>query len=720
MGDVISLEEQFAIVSESERASAPHRTLKHGDTFGVFDLHGDIAAAGMGEQGLYHAGTRFLSRFELLLGMRRPLLLGSNISDDNTTLAVDLTNPDIVRDERVALARGALHMFRSRLLWNGQLVERVRLANHARDPISVPLVLRFDADFVDLFEVRGMHRDRRGTRSPAEVSDHRVVLTYRGLDNVERRTTVGWDLRPERVDAGAARFAISLAPQQTADLEVAVSCEMAGSGHHSRYSDLLARSKASASERSAFECVVRSSSDSFNRWFMRSASDLRMMLTATPAGIYPYAGIPWFSTPFGRDGLITALQTLWAAPDIARGVLAFLAETQATRVVEAQDAEPGKILHEMRDGEMAALGEIPFGRYYGSADATPLFVMLADAYFERTADAAFIDRLWPHITAALDWIDHFGDRDGDGFVEYARHSSTGLVQQGWKDSYDSIFHADGTLAEPPIATCEIQAYVYGAWSGAARLAATRGDERLAADCRQRAARVRARFDEQFWSDELGTFALALDGGKRPCLVRSSNAGHCLFAGIAAPERARGAADTLMGDAMFAGWGVRTIAAGESRYNPMSYHNGSVWPHDNALIAAGLAHYGLTAHASRLMRASLDLSLEVDVHRLPELICGFHRRHGEGPTLYPVACAPQAWAAGAVYMLLGACLGLHIDATARQVSFRHPTLPEGIDWVRLTDLKVGAGTVDLLLTRHQHGVGIEMLHRDGEIEIATIK
>jgi glycogen debranching enzyme len=248
----------------------------------------------------------------------------------------------------------------------------------------------------------------------------------------------------------------------------------------------------------------------------------------------------------------------------------------------------------------------------------------------------------------------------------------------------------------------------------------RGDDRLAAKCHDRAARVRARFAEQFWSDELGTFALALDGRKRPCLVRSSNAGHCLFAGIAAPEQARRAADTLMGDAMFAGWGVRTIAAGESRYNPMSYHNGSVWPHDNALIAAGLSRYGLTAHASRLMRAILDLSEEVDLHRLPELICGFHRRHGEGPTLYPVACAPQAWAAGAVYMLLGACLGLHIDATARRVSFQHPTLPEGIDSVRLADLKVGSGTVDLLLTRHHHGVGIEMLHRDGEIEIAAIK
>jgi glycogen debranching enzyme len=374
----------------------------------------------------------------------------------------------------------------------------------------------------------------------------------------------------------------------------------------------------------------------------------------------------------------------------------------------------------MRRGEMAALGEVPFGQYYGTADATPLFVMLAHAYFERTADLAFIDRLWPHILAALDWIDSFGDADKDGFVEYSRRSDAGLIQQGWKDSFDSVFHADGSLAEPPIALCEIQGYVYAAWSGAARLAEARGDETTAARWRERAASLQKQFDQAFWCEDLGTYALALDARKRPCRVRTSNPGHCLFTGIASHDRAGRVADTLMSNPSFAGWGVRTVAAGAARYNPMSYHNGSIWPHDNALVAAGLARYGFTGAAGRIMAAMFDLSEAVDLHRLPELICGFHRRGGESPTLYPVACAPQAWAAGAVYLLLQACLGLRIDAPERRVSFSRAVLPDTIDWLRIMNLSVADASVDLLLTRHTYDVGVTVLRRDGDLEIVAVK
>ena len=349
-----------------------------------------------------------------------------------------------------------------------------------------------------------------------------------------------------------------------------------------------------------------------------------------------------------------------------------------------------------------------------------MFVALAAAYFDRTADREFIDFLWPHILAALDWIDKYGDEDGDSFVEYQRRSATGLVQQGWKDSYDSIFHADGSLADAPIATCEIQGYAYQAWLGAARLARVRGEMKASREWRARARRLRSRFDDAFWCDDIGTFALALDGGKQRCRVRSSNPGHCLYSGIVRSKRAPKVAGVLMDDAMFAGWGVRTIAAGEARYNPMSYHNGSVWPHDNALIAAGLARYGFTDRASRITSAMLDLSQSVDSNRLPELICGFHRRGGESPTLYPVACAPQAWAAGAAYMLLGACLGLEIDAAGRRVWFRRAMLPDRVDWIRLTNLSVGKANVDLLITRHARDVGVEVLRREGEVEILTMK
>jgi glycogen debranching enzyme len=720
MAEALRLDEQFAILTETDRSTAPLRVLKYGDTFAVFDPHGDLRPSAASEHGLYYAGTRFLSTCELLLSNRQPLLLSSTISEDNTVFAADLTNPDVVRENgQVAVARGLLHVFRSRVLWNGTCLERVRVSNHALQAIDTTISLRFDSDFADIFEVRGTRRARRGHRLPdAPAPD--CVLRYRGLDGSERRTRIQSVRTPDRLEHGLFEFTLSLDPHASADIELAIACEIDDERHpFVRYDEVLTLVRDRLAPHDD-HCLVLSSNETFNRWVRRSSADLTMMITDTPYGPYPYAGIPWFSTPFGRDGIITAMELLWAAPDVARGVLTFLGETQATTVADAQDAQPGKILHEMRRGEMAALGEVPFGQYYGTADATPLFVMLAHAYFERTADRAFIDRLWPHILAALDWIDSFGDADKDGFVEYSRRSDAGLIQQGWKDSFDSVFHADGSLAEPPIALCEIQGYVYGAWSGAARLAEARGDGTTAARWRERADSLQTQFDQAFWCEDLGTYALALDARKRPCRVRTSNPGHCLFTGIARQDRAGRVADTLMSNPSFAGWGVRTVAAGAARYNPMSYHNGSIWPHDNALVAAGLARYGFTGAASRIMVAMFDLSEAVDLHRLPELICGFHRRGGESPTLYPVACAPQAWAAGAVYLLLQACLGLRIDAAERRVSFSRAVLPDAIDWLRIMNLSVAEASVDLLLTRHTYDVGVTVLRRDGDVEIVAVK
>lgn len=720
MPETVRLDEQFSIVAEGDRPMSALRVLKQGDTFGVFDCYGDIVHSEAGEQGLYHDGTRFLSRLELLLGQRRPLLLNSTISEDNTVFAADLTNPDVRRNGTTIVPRGEIHIYRSRVLSNGGYAERVRVTNHALHPIEIPISIRFDSDYADVFEVRGMSRPRRGRRL-ADREGQEYVLGYIGLDKVERRTTLRWNRVPDRVESGIVTFRVILDRHASAEVEMTVACQT-GSATVAAvpFVEALAASKRYATADGQRDCVVSSSNESFNRWIRRSSADLRMMITETPNGPYPYAGIPWFSTPFGRDGIITALELLWAAPAVARGVLTFLADTQAVAVSEVQDAQPGKILHETRVGEMAALGEVPFGRYYGSADATPLFVVLARAYYERTADRAFVDHLWPHVMAALTWMATSGDPDQDDFIEYARHSDTGLVQQGWKDSHDSIFHADGVLAEPPIALCEIQGYAYAAWRGAADLAEVRGDASTAGEWRARAERLRARFEEAFWCQDLGTYALALDGRKRPCRVRTSNPGHCLFAGIVAPERARQVADGLMSNSVFAGWGIRTVAAGEARYNPMSYHNGSIWPHDNALVAAGLARYGFSSEALRVMSAMFDLSTVVDLHRLPELICGFHRREAEFPTLYPVACAPQAWAAGTVYSLLASCLGLRIDAAARQISFSRAMLPESIEWLRLTNLSVGAARVDLLLTRHLYDVGVTVLRRDGDVEIVAVK
>jgi glycogen debranching enzyme len=722
MQDVVRLHDQYYILATSSHADERTRVLKQGDTFAIFDRFGDIVPFGLGEQGVYHEGTRFLSQVHLHLNGARPLLLSSSVREDNDLFVVDLTNPDMALDAGAVFRRDILHIFRSKFLWDASCYERVRLTNHGLEAANLTLTLRFDSDFADIFEVRGTTRRRRGRLMDPRIDEAgRLVLAYEGLDGVLRRTAIECVPPPTSIDGTELVFTMSLPPQSVSTIGCIVRCETSGRepgarSHEDAYGALHA-SIVSARERRP---RIETANELFNDWIGRSSADLQMMLTATPHGLYPYAGVPWFSTPFGRDGIITALELLWIDPEVARGVLAYLAATQASESNAERDADPGKILHETRGGEMAALGEIPFGHYYGSVDATPLFVVLAGAYYQRTGDRAFIESIWPNIEAALRWIDAYGDLDGDGFVEYKRHSPEGLVQQGWKDSQDSVFHATGTLAEPPIALCEVQAYVHLAKRQAAELSTALGFPRRAAELLAQADDLRTKFEMAFWSDDLSTYVIALDGRKQPCRVRASNAGHCLFGRIASPERAERLAGILMGDDLFSGWGIRTLSAKELRYNPMSYHNGSVWPHDNALIARGLSAYGLTSPAMTVFGGLFDLSLFVEQHRVPELVCGFHRRPGEGPTLYPVACAPQSWAAAAVFLLLESSLGVSIRAPQRQVLFEHPRLPAFLPWVRILGLRVGDATLDLLLERHDFDVAIQVLRRSGEVQVVSVK
>jgi len=721
MDDVIQIQDQFYILATASRAGERTAVLQHGDTFAVFDLYGDIGIYGAGEQGLYHEGTRHLSRFRLRLNGLRPLLLSARVKDDNELFGADLTNPDMPLGERgVVIARDIVHLFRARFLWDGTCHERIRLWNYGRSKLAITLTFDLDADFADIFEVRGARRERRGTRLDPVASDRELRFRYRGLDGEERWTTVEWSAAPAAISGGLARFDYELAPQTPAAISLAIRCERERHGTAPRaYSDAMQDACDAIDRARADYARIETSSERFNQWVRRSAADLRMLTSPTPYGEYPYAGVPWFSTPFGRDGIITALQTLWVNPKLARGVLGYLAATQADAIDSAKDAEPGKILHEARGGEMARLGEVPFGRYYGSVDATPLFIIAVGAYYERTCDRAFLTTMWPHVERALEWIDRYGDRDGDGFVEYARQSSTGLAQQGWKDSQDSIFHADGTPAEQPIALCEVQAYVYAARRRAAAMADALADPVRADRLRHQAEQLRAAFEQQFWCDDLQTYALALDGRKQPCRVRTSNAGHCLFGGIASPDRARRMAEQLVNVDMFSGWGIRTVAANEVRYNPLSYHNGSVWPHDNGMIAAGFSRYYLDDLVGAPFGALFEASATMDAHRLPELFCGFHRRPGEGPTLYPVACSPQAWASGVVFQLVQSCLRLSIDADRRLVIDR-AILPPFLTDLRLLDLALPFGSVDLLFEQRPLDVSVTVLRKEGNFEVRVTK
>jgi glycogen debranching enzyme len=620
-------------------AARPRRSLKDDDTFIVLDSHGDIGASAGGPDGLFNSDTRYLARLELALNDVQPLLLGSNLRDDNSSLTVDLTSPDIYRDGRIELQKDVLHIVRSIFLWRGTFYQRIGLQNHGEATASFDLTLQFDNDFADLFEVRGEKRKRRGLATSELLGPTEVRFDYVGLDHTSRTTTLHFDPKPTSLSVNTASYHFELGPQQTSSLFVAVSCNKPADAKPVHFfRDLLTHRRETRSF-AAGATTVETSNSIFNEVLCQSMADLNMLMTDTAQGRYPYAGIPWYSTTFGRDGLITALQMLWIDPRVAQGVLKRLAFFQAKTVDPLADAEPGKILHEMRGGEMAALREVPFAHYYGSVDSTPLFVMLAGLYFERTGDEATLTELWPAIEAGLSWIDGPGDPDRDGFIEYQRASEQGLANQGWKDSFDAIFHADGQLAEGYIALAEVQGYVFAGKHLAARCALKLGKTDLARKLEAEAQRLAARFEEAFWVEELGTYAVALDGKKRPCKVRTSNAGQLLFSGMIKQERANLVAADMMRPHFFTGWGIRTVAHGEARYNPMSYHDGSIWPHDNALIALGLARYGLKHSVAHLFKALFDAATYMDLRRLPELFCGFRREKGRGPTLYPVACAP---------------------------------------------------------------------------------
>lgn len=709
----------FPVLATASLQEADRRVLKDGETFGLFERSGDVAGVGLASGGLYHRDTRHLSLLRLSLWGRSPVVLASEVREDNSSLTCDLTNPDLQLPDGSQIGYGLVHLRRTKFLQAGAMHESLSFRTYTDRPVLVPVRIQLAADFADLFEIRGTPRRLRGKLREQFLTDSSIVVEYIGLDETTRITKAIFTPIPASISRDGVEYQFALAPNTVIKIYAEVRFELdsvEADARHSYYSAVRATRRAVRRADAATPSVVTSNA-LFNEIVRRSFADLRILKTEMETGPYPFAGVPWFSAPFGRDAIITALFMLWADPSIAAGVLRFLAANQATAHDPSADADPGKILHEARSGEMAALGEVPFRRYYGSVDSTPLFVMLAGAYYERTADQPTIRALWPAILAALGWIERFGDGDGDGYVEYHRMTDEGLANQGWKDSHDSVSHADGSAVEGPIRLVEVQGYAFAAFEAASKLAFALGEHNLAARYAARAAALGKGIESAFWSEELGSYGLALDGQRRLCAVRSSNAGHLLLSGAIDAERAARVAEHLLDNPMFTGWGIRTLDARERRYNPMSYHNGSVWPHDNALCALGLRRYGHARAAARICEAMVDAATSFDLRRLPELFCGFTRRRGQGPVAYPVACAPQAWAAAAIPALLQACLGMRFVPAERLIRFEAPVMPRFADAIILHGLRVGGAELDVMLSGRDEAVTLSVLRaRGGRAEL----
>lgn len=716
---VIEHEGRYYILADSSFADNRNIILKQGDSFGIFDRYGDIFPAGKTHFGLFHEGTRFLSQLEFTIQDKKPLLLSANLREENEVLTVDLTNPDYYDHSlEKTLEHGAVHILRKKFIFEDVYYECFTLQNFENKKLRFRVGFNFNNDFADIFEIRGMERKSKGEFLGFENSENALEIKYQGLDGVFRKTRIEihWE-NPIRQEENNINFEVELRPKQKKAFYLKIGFYIDDvSPKENKFDkarkDLLSEIR----EQIKKSCSFYSNNEQFNAWINASLADLYTLITKTEHGLYPYAGIPWYSTPFGRDGIITALMGLWMDPLIAKGVLKFLAATQAKEHNSFQDAEPGKIFHEMRKGEMAATKEVPFQMYYGTIDATMLFIILAGEYLKRTNDLKTIRLIWPNIKAAVNWINEFGDLDKDGFIEYRKKSENGLDNQGWKDSYDSVFYQNGELAKLPIALSEVQAYTYDAKLKAAEIARALHEGNYADKMEKEAKALKKKFNRDFWSEKNQSFVLALDGEKKPCDVISSNAGQCLFSRIADPEKAEATIKTLISEDMFSGWGIRTIGKNEINYNPMSYHNGSIWPHDNALIAFGMHRYGNKSAVNKIFEAMMETSLFMENKRIPELFCGFEKRKSEGPTAYPVACSPQAWAVASVFIMVQSCLGIEIDAKKNLLTFNEPSLPDFMDYLEINELRIKSGTISFTAEKKQDSVAIKVLKKSEDLDV----
>lgn len=697
-----------------ESTAVEKLTLKSGDYFAVTNRMGDISPSGARDMGFFREDTRFLSHWKLEIAGGPPVILSTHTSMDYVT-QVDMT---VTAREFGGVLLGDpvnfVHLRREQLICE-QFLDRFTLTNFVLHPIDFWIEICFAADFADVFEIRGWRRHRRGTYYLPEIGDRYAIFRYRGLDRRLYRTVIEFDGAECEIDTDRARFFVHLDPNESASVETRVSARIDDEPpiRHIPFRQRVEEAHRSYREWRGCCSSIQTTDELFDLGLAQSIADLRALQSNRAGEPVIAAGIPWYTCPFGRDTLLTAFSTLSVAPQLARDALIYLAAHQGTKVDPERDEEPGKILHEVRTGEMALAGEIPHTPYYGSVDATPLWLVLLSEYFLWTNDRRTVSELLPAAELALAWIDRYGDLDGDGLVEYQRKGERGLQNQGWKDSRDGVIFADGTVAEGPIALAEVQGYVCDAKRRMAQVYRRLGQAEKATRLAAEAQAMIQRIDSRFWMEEKGYFAEALDGRKRQVDSITSNAGHLLWSRAVHPERARRVGEVLLGPAMFSGWGIRTLAAGQRAYNPLSYHNGTVWPHDNAICAMGLANYGMNTLAVEILSGLYAAGRYFRHYRLPELFCGLDRKDGEFPVHYPVACSPQAWASASWFLLLRACLGIYPDAPLKTLRIQNPQMPRWLDDIHVRGLRIGESRLHLHFTRTGEGTFAAVSEMEGE-------
>lgn len=679
-----------------------------GSTFLSATRGGDVMPPGSPQVGLFSDDTRFLSRLDVRVNGQDPIILSStNIGADKTRVEMTVRGGS-ASGANLDLPVNTVYVHREQLLDRERLFDVLHIQNFHDETVLLKVEISFAADFMDIFQVRGLLRGKSGRYYRPETDRSRVRLCYEGLDHRSRATTISFSPEPQRMDGEHAQWEVELERRgstrimTTIDMKVEALVDDAAHEENTHRDHNLLKSRHRSAERQErwMETRTKFRSDDaiFDAMLQTAAEDFYALQMIEPQGVTVAAGVPWFAAIFGRDSLISSYETLLLDPTLAAGVLRVLAAFQGTMRNDERDEDPGKILHERRSGEMTATNEIPFGRSYGSVDSTPLFLILAQQYLRWTGDRELIQELKDALIAATNWILNYGDLDNDCLLEYCRRNPKGLFNQGWKDSGDAIRHRDGRIADPPIALVEVQGYAVRALGGAAELFDLLGEPELARLAHQRSRQIRKLIDQCFWLEDRAFYAMALDRDKEPLRVDSSNPGHLLFASAVSAKRARQIADRMLAKGLFSGWGIRTLSDKERTFNPMSYHCGSVWPHDNALIGYGMARYGLRREPSIVFQALYDAALHYHEYRLPELFCGVERQLKSEPVHYPVSCSPQAWAAGAPFLLLTGLLGLEPRADRRELAVVAPHLPPFLRSLRIENLRVGSSRLVLDFVR----------------------